>query len=62
MTAEQRVQSGALVVADAIVTADQNWAVVKKKNIVIAEPKNDGSWLDPWAKALNAFKKSQDPA
>lgn len=59
VTAEQRIESGELALPAALAAAARNWETVKGKHIVIAEPKNDGSWLPAWSKALDAFLKER---
>ena len=37
--------------------AEENWLALEDRNVLLDEPRNDGSWIRPWRQALNRFKK-----
>jgi hypothetical protein len=36
--------------------AEENWLALEDRNVLLDEPRNNGSWIRPWRQALNRFK------
>lgn len=53
--AEARIESGRLDVRAALRTAEQNWLALEDADVLMEEPRNDGSWLRPWRRATAEY-------
>jgi hypothetical protein len=36
--------------------AEENWLALEDQNVLLDEPRNDGSWIRPWRQAINRFR------
>jgi hypothetical protein len=53
---EARIGSAAVDVNVLLREAEQDWRLLDDRNILMEEPRNDGSWLRPWRRALAEFR------
>ena len=35
---------------------EENWLALEDRNVLLDEPRNNGSWIRPWGQAVNRFK------
>lgn len=55
---DQRVRSGAVVVEDLLVEAEETWQQIEDSRVLMEEPRNDGRWVRPWRIALGQYSES----
>jgi hypothetical protein len=56
---EQEVsEEGIPAVREWLRTAEQNWRKLEDEELLMDEPRNDGSWIRPWRQALRDFNRS----
>ncbi len=51
LTPDEAVQ----LVRDWLITSEQNWLTLDDNNILMDEPRNQGTWIRSWRQALNRF-------
>ena len=56
---EQEVSVGGIpIVRNWLQDAERNWRNLEDEEILMDEPRNDGSWIRPWRQALRDFSRS----
>jgi hypothetical protein len=53
--AEQRIQAGATDVRPLLRDAETKWRELEDLELLMEEPRNDGTWLRPWRRALAEY-------
>ena len=54
---EQRYDAGKIDVRSALKSAEQVWLELEEADVLMEEPRNDGSWLRSWRRGVaEAFK------
>jgi hypothetical protein len=54
---EQRIDAGKVDVRGVLMSAEQVWQELEEADVLMEEPRNDGSWLRSWRRAVaEAFK------
>lgn len=48
------------LVREWLITAESNWRVLHKNDILFDDPDNDGKWIRNWRQALSKFRRSLD--
>jgi len=55
---EQEVSAEGLpAVREWLRTAERNWQELDDDEVLMDEPRNDGSWIRPWRQALRDFSR-----
>lgn len=53
---EKRIHLDSSIGDNLLKLAEENWAELEGKNILMDEPKNSGHWLRPWRQAIREYK------
>jgi hypothetical protein len=53
---EERISTGATDVANLLASAETAWLELDDASILMEEPRNNGSWLRPWRRALLEYR------
>ena len=53
---EGRISAGSTNVADLLTRAERAWLELEDSAILMEEPRNDGTWLRPWRRALLEYR------
>lgn len=53
---EGRISAGSTNVADLLARAERAWLELEDSAILMEEPRNDGTWLRPWRRALLEYR------
>lgn len=53
---ENRLSTGSATARDLIRAAERNWQLLEDRNVFLEEPRNDGSWLRPWLRAVVEYE------
>lgn len=54
---ERRISRGHVDVRAMLHQVEQHWRVLEDRDVLLEEPRNDGSWIRPWRQALSDFRK-----
>ncbi len=54
---ERRITRGHADVRAMLQQAEQHWRTLEDRDVLLEEPRNDGSWIRPWRQALSDFRK-----
>lgn len=55
---ERRATNRDYNIKDSIKAAEQAWKTLDRNHIILEEPKNNGSWLPQWRRAIELFEKA----
>lgn len=54
--AERRISAGQLVVPELLREAELRWRDLEDRGVLMEEPRNDGSWIRPWRRAIAEYR------
>ena len=54
---ERRITRGHVDVRAVLQQIEQHWRLLEDHDVLLEEPRNDGSWIRPWRQALSDFRK-----
>ena len=46
-------------ISELLSAAEKNWLQLEDQDLLMEEPRNTGSWIRPWRRAISKFRKSQ---
>ncbi len=55
---ERRITLGQVDVRAVLHQVEQRWRLLEDHDVLLEEPRNDGSWIRPWRQSLSDFRKS----
>ncbi len=54
---ERRISRGHVDVRALLQQVEQHWRLLEDRDVLLEEPRNDGSWVRPWRQAFSDFRK-----
>ena len=54
---EARMEDSTFDVSSLLADAERNWLTLDDRDVLMEEPRNDGSWLRPWRRALSEYNR-----